>query len=74
MKTAIEELQEMVESKLTMPMGLSFKELFEQAKEIEKQQIIDAWLSAWKDSMINPLKDKYYQPDAEQYYNETFKI
>ena len=74
MKTAIEELQEMVESKLTMPMDVSFKELFEQAKVIEKQQIIDAWLSAWKDSMINPLENKYYQPEAEQYYNKTFKI
>lgn len=42
------------------------------AKEMEKKQIIDAWLSAWKDSMFNPLEDKYYQPEAEQYYNETF--
>jgi hypothetical protein len=44
----------------------------EQAKEMEKQQIIDAWLSAWKDSFLEPLEDKYYQPEAEQYYNETF--
>jgi hypothetical protein len=44
-----------------------------QAKEMEKEQIKDAWLSAWKDSMINPLEDKYYEPEAEQYYNETFK-
>ena len=42
------------------------------AKEKEKQQIIDAWLSAWKDSMINPLEDKYYKSEAEQYYNETY--
>ena len=48
-------------------------DIFEQAKEMEKEQIIDAWLSAWKDSMLNPLEDKYYQPEAEQYYNETFK-
>lgn len=45
----------------------------EKAKEMEKEQIIDAWLSAWKDSMLNPLEDKYYQPEAEQYYNETYK-
>ena len=43
-----------------------------QAKEMEKQQIKDAWLSAWKDSMINPLEDKYYEIEAEQYYNETY--
>ena len=43
-----------------------------QAKELEKQQIIDAWLSAWKDSVMYPLEDKYYKPEAEQYYNETY--
>ena len=41
--------------------------------ETEKQQISNAWLSAWKDSMLNPLEDKYYQPEAEQYFNETYK-
>jgi predicted RND superfamily exporter protein len=49
------------------------QEIIEQAKEMFEEQIIDAWLSAWKDSMINPLEDKYYQPEAEQYYNTTFK-
>lgn len=47
--------------------------LIKQAIEMEKQQIIDAWLSAWKDSMLNPLEDKYYQPQGEEYYNETYK-
>lgn len=41
-----------------------FKELLEQAKEMEKQQIIDAWNSAYGG-------DSNYT--AEQYYNETFK-
>lgn len=45
---------------------------FKQAKAIEKQQIIDVWLSAWKGSMLNPLEDKYYEPEAEQYYNEKY--
>jgi len=48
------------------------KENIKQAKEMEKEQIKDAWLSAWKDSMINPLEDKYYEIEAEQYYNETY--
>ena len=47
--------------------------MIKQALEIEKQQIVNAWLSAWKDSMLNPLEDKYYQPEAEQYFNETYK-
>lgn len=53
--------------------SITWNEIFNKAKEMEKQQIIDAWLSAWKDSMLNPLEDKYYQPQAEDYYNETFK-
>jgi hypothetical protein len=46
--------------------------IFNQAKAMEKEQIMDAWLSAWKDSMINPLEDKYYEPESEQYYNEEY--
>jgi len=47
--------------------------VLEQAKEMHKEEIKKAWISAWKDSMINPLEDKYYEPEAENYYNETFK-
>ena len=40
------------------------KEVFEQAKEMEKQQIIDAFETG----------DKYkFEVSGEQYYNETFK-
>jgi hypothetical protein len=43
--------------------------IFEQAKEMEKEQIIDAWRDGW-------LNDYEYDEDvknsAEQYYNETF--
>jgi len=42
-------------------------DLFEQAKEIEKQQIIDACDNAQRTDFYV----KYY--DTEQYYNETFK-
>lgn len=44
------------------------------AKQMEKKQIKDAWVGAWKESMINPLEDKYYDPEAEQYYNEKFSV
>jgi hypothetical protein len=40
-------------------------ELFEQAKEMEKQQIVDAY----NFSEIPHL----FKWDAEQYYNETYK-
>ena len=44
----------------------TIKDIFNQAKEMEKQQIIDAWnngLSNW---------DNTDNLSAEQYYNETF--
>lgn len=72
-QTAVEWLVESLSIHFTFEQQMQFEGLFQQAKEMEEQQIIDAWLSAWKDSMLNPLKDKYYQPEAEQYYNETFK-
>jgi len=40
-------------------------ELFEQAKTMEKEQIIDAW--------DNGCEDDGIIDNAEQYYNETFK-
>jgi vacuolar-type H+-ATPase subunit H len=45
--------------------NFSIKKLIEQAKEIEKQQIIDAHLDG--QSLVS-CKDEY----AEQYYNKTF--
>ena len=42
-----------------------FKELLEQAKEMEKQQIIDAY-------HINPLESEWKNIGID-YYNETFK-
>jgi len=45
-----------------------FGNLFEQAKAMEKQQIIDARASA----PINPIPHKNYIIEAEHYYNETY--
>jgi len=42
------------------------KELFYQAKAMEKEQIMDAY---WGGGQDIPLSDK----SCEQYYNETFK-
>jgi len=36
--TAVEKLEAMVETKLSQPMSANFKELFDQAKEMEKEQ------------------------------------
>jgi len=42
----------------------------DQAKEIEKQQIIDAFVECWKANMPDGFECKL---SAKQYYNETFK-
>ena len=44
--------------------------VFEQAKEMEKQQIIDANMAGQK--FIGAVPG-HYKNDAEQYYNDTFK-
>ena len=45
-----------------------YLDLLEQAKEMEKQQIIDAYLIGDTDAGIYSATKK----NAEQYYNETF--
>jgi hypothetical protein len=61
---------EWLESKLDIILPLDFEwdrleKAFEQAKEMEKQQI--------KDAYIDGEFTEGYGDDAEQYYNETFK-
>ena len=65
MKTAVEWLQEKW-LKYDLNLGKSgFNLLLKQAKEMEKQQLKDAW--------INSLTKGDYN-SAEEYYNETFKL
>jgi hypothetical protein len=45
--------------------------LFEQAKEMEKQQIIDAYKDSTSQFSVDARID--YPKSAEQYYNEQFK-
>ena len=44
-------------------------ELFEQAKEMEKQQIMDAY----NEDLYGGLSSKMKFENGEQYYNETYK-
>ena len=61
MKTAVDYLV-----KAWVEQGTLYAEDIVKAKEIEKQQIIEAFNQSWHDRM-NPYKT------AEKYYNETFK-
>ena len=61
MKTAVDYLV-----KAWVEQGTLYAEDIVKAKEIEKQQIIEAFNQSWHDRM-NPYKT------AEKYYKETFK-
>lgn len=62
-QTAVEWLvEELIKNKFITKNGGFTNPLIEQAKEMEKQQIIDA-----------ANLDKRHYDNAEQYYNETFK-
>jgi len=64
MKTAVELLVEKMENLYYVNFETSFLEEIKQAKEMEKQQIIDAYKFGLSDE---------YVIGAEQYYNKTFK-
>ena len=45
-------------------------EILKQAKAMEKEQIMNAFVECWKANVPDGIECKL---DAEQYYNETFK-
>jgi hypothetical protein len=68
MKTAVEWLiEELEDNGINLDLA---SELIEQAKEIEKEQIMNARFTA---PIIKFTGIKAYLKEAEQYYKETFK-
>jgi dGTP triphosphohydrolase len=67
-KTAVEWLADFFESGVTS--SEEWTRAKKQAKEMEKQQIIDAYKEGNHSEMRG---GKFINPIAEQYYNETFK-
>lgn len=71
-KTVVEWLEQQLGSKIADAniriSAPKFYELINKAKEMEKQQIIDAWIDG--DARICETKSI---PHAEQYYQEKFK-
>ena len=53
--------------------GNDMLEAYKQAKEMEKQQIIDTYCECWINDSNVPYRTKVLLHRAEQYYNETFK-
>jgi hypothetical protein len=71
-QSSIEWLQQALEDTiLTHEQIMQTIGLFEQAKEIEKQQIMDAWIEGGEYGYLSQESDRVL---AEQYYNETFNI
>jgi ribosome recycling factor len=69
MKTAIEWLEEQMETWGHFPRWMR-DDIVKQAKEMEKEQIIEVWnIRAKIDGVLTYTDNR----TAEQYYNETFK-
>jgi|LakMenE18May11ns_1017448.scaffolds.fasta_scaffold9660077_2 hypothetical protein len=84
MKSAVELLRvelilnskyrETLNGKVSFTIGLSkFDEIINQAKEMEKQQIVDAYSNGRVDEQFKGTGASFYITKSEQYYNETFK-
>jgi hypothetical protein len=69
-QTAVEWLEQQLFNKR----GKFNKSDIDQAKEMEKEQIVDAWDDGYDKGMRDRI-EKISNPvgNAEQYYNETFK-
>ena len=73
MKTAVEWLIDMLvtENEITLK-GENYK-LFDQAKAMEKEQIIDAFFEGKNDGILMETYSDYEHISPNEYYNETFK-
>jgi hypothetical protein len=67
-QTAVEFLIEQIKQNVHNSFE-EFELLIEQAKEIEKQQIIESRMTA---PLLPSIDKSIYLNEAEQYYNETF--
>jgi hypothetical protein len=72
MKTAVEWFEAQVGHNSLMALK-EFNEIFEQAKEMEKEQIIEAVYYCLESVKISDDKTMFTARTAEQYYHETFK-
>lgn len=66
-QTAVDFLYEFVQMKLTNEQQMQFEGLFQQAKQMEKEQIIDANRNG-----VDMVIDEKPFITGEQYYNETY--
>ena len=71
-QTAVEWLKEKMATSSPKEMVKNINVWFEEAIEMEKQQIIDAYVTPLSKEFWFK-KDDIFNQQAEQYYNETYK-
>ena len=54
--------------------GLYLDELLDQAKQMEKDQIQQAWIDGMKSVSIAPFEDEFYKYEAEAYYDKMREL
>ena len=64
-QTAVEWLQEQLNPDMKTMQGVIIQELLEQAKAIEKEQLMNAYLEGESDA-------NHYEDSALRFYNETY--
>ena len=69
--TAIEYVQRVIYIHLTHEQQMQFEGLFQQAKAMEKEQIMDAYREGRTDQQTRV--PKYYNRSSAIYYTSTFK-
>jgi hypothetical protein len=67
-QTAVNFLYEFVQLKLTHKQQMQFEGLFQQAKQMEKEQIVEAFYEGMKTNPFDPNRGR-----GAMYYNETYK-
>jgi hypothetical protein len=70
-QTAVEWLQEAMSKKLSSEIGPYFLDLFEQAKAMEKEQIIVAYRDGRTDQQTRV--PKFYNRSSAIYYTSTYE-
>lgn len=68
--TAVQWLEIVIQNKLKAEMGPYFAEAFHQAKEMEKEQIIEAYREGRTDQQTRV--PKYYNRSSAIYYTSTY--
>ena len=71
MKTAVDWFQEQIIKIVNGKCELSEIEIYNKAKQIEKEQIVEAYCQGCFD--ISKDESIFPRQTSEQYYNETFK-